>query len=108
MNRFRFYIAGHGYTDWEDERVKHGVGAPHTAPERLTALRREHPDAAISIEREGENRKPNVLNQFRFQIKQEDEIRYSRLINEDEKDERLREIQAMFPKAEVTEVKFNG
>jgi len=107
MNRFRFYVAGHGYTDWEDERVKHGIGAPHTAPARLTELRREYPEAAISIEREGENRRPNQLAQFRFQIKlPNDEVRYSRLISEDERDERLREIQEMFPKGEISEVKF--
>lgn len=106
MNRFRFYVAGHGYTDWEDEHIKHGVGAPHTAPERLTALRRLHPEAAISIEREGDNRTPNPINQFRFQIKQGEEVRYSRLINEDEKEAREQEIRTMFPDAEIVEVKF--
>ena len=106
MNRFRFYITDHGYTDWEMEHVKCGTGAPHSAPARLTELRREYPEAAISIEREGDSRKPNVLNKFRYQIKTNDEIRYSRLINEDERNERLREIQGMFPKAEITEVRF--
>ncbi len=106
MNRFRFHIAGHGFTEWEDERVKHGVGAPHSAPERLSQLRREHPDAAISIEREGENREPNLIVHVRFQIKTAEEIRYSRPIAEDEKEERLREIREMFPNAEIKEVQF--
>ena len=106
MNRFRFHILGHGFTEWEDERVKHGIGAPHTAPERLSQLRREHPNAAISIEREGDNRDPNRIVQFRFQIKTADEIRYSRPIAEHEKEERLREIREMFPTAEIKEVQF--
>lgn len=106
MSMFRFHIAGHGYTDWENETIKHGVGVPHTAPERLTQLRRQYPDAAISIEREGEDRTPNVLNQFRFKIKDGEEIRYSRVIQEAEKDECLRQIRELHPKAEISEVQF--
>lgn len=106
MNKFRFHIEGHGATEWEDELVRHGVGVPHTAPERMTQLRRKYPRSAIRIEREGEDRAPNVLSQFRFRIKDGEDLRYSRAIQENEKSERLKEIREMYPQAEITEVKF--
>lgn len=102
MSRIRFHIAGHASTEWEEEDLRSGVRP--TAVVRMTELRRLYPKAPISVEREGHNRKPNPLIQYRFRIAYEDgSVYYSRLVQEYEKAKVLAEIREMYPKGEITE-----
>lgn len=87
-------------TEWQDEPITHGAG-PQTAVVAMTELRREHPDAAISIERTTVIPKPEQ-NQARFKIRlPNNETRYSKVVNESEADKLLAELREKFPKAEV-------
>lgn len=108
MSRVRFHIAGAPSTEWEEEQIMSGLKGVPTAVARVTELRRLYPDAAISVEREGDSRKPNRIPMWRYKIKVKDDVHYSRPLVESEKDKALTEIREMFPKAEISEEQING
>lgn len=101
----RFRIADE-CSEWEPELVRtRASGEVPTAVRRITELRRRNPEAAIAIERRGDSRSPNPSPYVRFRIKNGEELRYSRMVHLDEKEEILEQIRESFPKAEITEVK---
>ena len=105
MSQLRFHISKGNKvttTNWEPETVKVGPGS--TAAARATALRAEHgPEAAIMIERRGDDRTPNPLNQFRCRIKVGDILYYSRVYGEREREAIMAVIKNDYPKAEISE-----
>ena len=108
MSRVRFHVAGAPSTAWEEEVLTSALKGIPTAVARVTELRRAYPDAPISVEREGDNRKPNRIPMWRYKIKVKDDVHYSRPLLEGEKEKALVEIREMFPKAEISEEKING
>lgn len=120
MNKFRFHIAGHDPTPWEIEHVRSGAGV-HTAVQKITELRRLYPDAAITIEREGEE-KTQKSPMFRYDIYVKDGLMpvqdddgihlrqvkgriQTRPFYEREREMVLTEIRERFPDAQLQEVK---
>lgn len=94
-------------TDWEEEPVRHGAGAP-TAVARMNELRQTHGrDARISIERTTVIEETDK-RQVRFKIVTGDETRYSATFAIGEKDERRMAMDEKFPKATITEEVLGG
>ena len=91
-----------GKTAWTPE--------PHrnSALELLTEFRKQYGDASYLIERQGDSKVPNLRKLTRFQIKDGEDVYYSREFEEQEVDARLAEIRAKWPQAEITAGVRNG
>lgn len=102
MIRFR---AGLFVTDWEEETL--GDLSTQTAAKRVAELRREHPDAVITLERSSviPRKKQRVV---RFKIKQKDDLYYSAVFPVEQKDIKLAQIREKHPKAEITAEESDG
>lgn len=59
---------------------------------------------AYRIERTGDSKIPNPVTMYRYQIKVDEDVYYSKLFAEAEKDEGFAKIKELYPKAEITEV----
>lgn len=106
MSQIRFHVDNSPITEWEEEHIRHGAGV-HTAVARIGDLRQRFPSAAIRIERRGDVRIPNPVKTYRYKIQLEgNEIRYTNLVNESEKDALLKKVTERFPKAEIIEEAF--
>ena len=122
MNNFRFHVDNQTPTAWEPEHVRSGTQHVHSAVARVTELRRLYPNAAIRIEREGEDRARRILPTFRFEVYvregeitvSDDEGKHTRKLHdatilsrpfyESEREAVLGELKAQFPDAQITEV----
>lgn len=100
MNQIRF-LAYNG-----DEKVAESDWLPETtrncAPNALTTFRKLHPNMSYRIERTGDSKTPNLRQLTRFQIKDGDDLYYSREFEASEIDEQLAAIRKKWPKAEIT------
>ena len=121
----RFKV-GEMFTRWEPERIRNrALGQTPTAVQRITELRKAHPDSPIMIERRGESRSvaPTLL---RFQVyvpsgsmmvhdpngvngvsvtQLDKATLFSRSFTEAERDLVRGKILDQFPNAHLTEVK---
>jgi hypothetical protein len=102
MNRIRFQALDGdkvvAQTGWLPESTR------ECAPNALDGFRKQHPsNFAYRIERTGDSKVPNAVKMFRYQIKDGEDLRYSKLFTEAEKDAGLAAIREMYPKAEITE-----
>lgn len=88
-------------TDWIPEAKS------TDAPNALETFRKHlNGDFQYRIERTGDTKRPNKPELFRYRIKVQENVYYSRVLYEVEKETALREIREMFPKAEVVEEKL--
>src|ERR1043165_1095571 len=68
MSEIRFHFNDQS-TPWEAERFSHRAqGHIPTAVVRIEQLRKQHPGAAITIERRGEQTRERISPLFRFRI----------------------------------------
>lgn len=103
MNQVRFTAY-----DGEQQVAQSPWAAESTKDDALNALdqfRKQYPDLAYRIERTGDSKVPNPLRLLRYRIKDGDDLYYSRLVTENEKESALEEIRVMYPKAQITEEK---
>lgn len=109
-------------TSWESETTQHGHSA--IAAIRANQLRTRYPDAALIIERKNNDRTPNPMELYRYQIfvRQgsiqvkddfgehtrvvKDSTLLSRPFYEYQRETVLAEIKERFPDAILTEVKI--
>ena len=101
MSQIRFHVDGVA-TEWQEEVVRHGAGE-HTAVAIVKRLRVDYPHASIAIERRGDVKIPNPVKTYRYKIQDKDNLYYSKLCQETEKDSILAEVKKKFPKAVITE-----
>lgn len=121
----RFRI-GDEWTPWGPEYVRNrATGQVPTAVQRITELRKLHPDAAIAIERRGDSR-PEKPAMFRFSIyvrsgsmpvndpngvngismaQLEKQTLFSRPFTEAERDSVRKQIYDQFPNAQLIEMR---
>lgn len=107
MNQIRFSVYDGDnlvhQTDWTPESTR------TDALSALTDVRqRMGGNYAYRIERTGDSKTPNPVKMYRYQIKIGDSLLFSKLLTEDEKDEARKQIEELYPKAEITEVQING
>lgn len=121
----RFKVNGE-FTPWETETVRNrAMGQTPTAVQRITELRRQHPEAAIAIERRGDS-KPEKPPMFRFSIyvrsgsmpvhdpngvngisivQLDKQTLFSRPFTEGERDSVRMQIYEQFPNAQLIEMR---
>ncbi len=104
MNQIRFQAFNDrnelvAQSDWYPEHTS------LDAPAVLAKFRAETGnDRRYQIKRVGDSREPNRPKMYRFRIEDKaDNLFYSRLIAESEKDETFGKIRAMYPEATITE-----
>lgn len=77
---------------------------PTHAPDALAKFRKTlDGNYSYRIERTGDSKVPNKIQMFRYRIKAGENVYYSRLVTEKEKEKALMEINEMFPNGEITE-----
>jgi len=87
-------------TEWVEETL--GDLSKQTAAQRVTELRRDHPESEISVERSSViPRKKQKLVRFKIQDKG-NQLYYSAVFPIEQKDARLAEIKERHPDAEIT------
>ncbi len=99
--RFSVYDGNHliHQTDWSPESLR------TDALELLTDVRkRMGGNYAYRIDRTGDSKIPNPVTMYRYQIKVGDDIYFSKLFTEAEKESGLVRINELHPKSEITEV----
>jgi hypothetical protein len=102
MNRIRFQALDGdkvvAQTEWLPESTR------ECAPNALDAFRKQHPsNYAYRIERTGDSKVPNLVTMYRYRIKNGEDLYYSKLFTEAEKDAGLAAIREMYPKAQISE-----
>jgi hypothetical protein len=102
MNQIRFTaVEGKklvGQTEWLDEF------GPKDAPAALAEFRAKlGGNYAYMIERRGDSKIPNKIQLYRCHIKVGDNVYYSRVFNETERDAVMGQIREEFPQAQLTE-----
>lgn len=119
MGRLRFRIQNRdttSFSEWVNETIQH-AGPQSTAAQIMTQLRREHPNAAISIERDV---KPAieraVMVRFKIDVTDKDgngATLYSKSVPESESDELREQVESdgilkQFEKKTFTREVVNG
>lgn len=121
----RFKVNGE-FTPWEPEIVRsRAMGQTPTAVQRITELRRKHPEAAIAIERRGDSRPekppmsrfsiyvrsgsmpvydPNGINGISI-VQIDKQTLFSRPFTEGERDSVRMQIYEQFPNAQLIEMR---
>lgn len=74
----------------------------------LTEFRKQHPNLAYRVERTGDSKQPNLRTLTRFQIRDGDDLYYSREFDENEVAEQFAKIREKYPKAEIIAGVRNG
>ena len=95
-----------------DQMVAQTPWTPETGPTSATNLlatfRKEHPNYAYRIEREGDSKVPNLRPLTRVTIKDGTDLYYSRAFEAHEVDEQLAKIREQWPTADITTETRNG
>lgn len=87
-------------TSWQEEVL--GDLSRQTAAQKVSELRREHPEGIISVERSSViPRKKSQVVRFKIQYRNNDTY-YSAVFPIEQKDIKLAEIQKKHPKATIT------
>lgn len=106
MNQIRFSAYDGGtlvaQTEWSPEQTK------DCALNLLTEFRKQHGGLAYRIERTGDSKAPNLRRLTRFQIKDGEDIYYSREFEQHEVDEQFARIREKYPNAEIIAGVRNG
>ena len=102
MNQIRFsaYDGDNlvAQSEWLPESTR------NCAPDALATFRKQHiGNFAFRIDRTGDSKVPNKTPMYRFRIKVGEDVYYSKLFTEAEKDAGRAQIEEMFPKGEITE-----
>lgn len=73
-----------------------------SAPNYLAMFRKQHPNLAYRIEREGDSKVPNLREVTRATIRLKDDVYYSRWFEANEVDEQMAVIREKWPQADIT------